>query len=314
MTTQYMTTVRDMMNTLTFGVEIETAGLSTVTLAEKLHEVLAPQGLTVGTHFVGGYYGKTELVLADGRVFTCVTDGSIRGTGAELVSPIMKGEADMEMLQTIVRALRTIGVKSSADYGCGIHVHVGVGHLDGAGLARVVATASKYDGFIRKAVNIASSRSSWCKPIEQARVNSLVRATTKEQIALAWYGANSADRVRYHAANHYDASRYYGLNLHSVFYNDRGTAEFRYFDGTLHAGLVRSYVALALGIIAKSIVCKQASLTAPVVTNKAQAQSALRRIGLVGKDMKNVREHLSKNFPDAQPRRRAAAPVADLAA
>jgi len=297
---QHQTTlaVRAMMNDLTFGVEIETSGLSTTALAEKLHGVLGAAGITTEVRYIAGYYGKTELVLADGRAFTCVTDASIAGVGAELVSPIMKGEADLELLQTVVRALRTVGVKSSADYGCGLHVHVGVGHLDGEGLARVVATAVQYDSFIRKAANVATSRTTWCKPIEQDRVRKLVIARTKEQVACAWY-STTPEMVSRRASNHYDHSRYYGLNLHSVFYANRGTAEFRYFDGTLHAGLVRSYVTLALGIIAKSIVCKKSRVPTSIVT-KADAEAVLTRIGIVGKNMKNVREHLCKNFASEQ--------------
>lgn len=310
MANEYVHQVRAMMNELTFGVEIETAGLSTTVLAEKLHDVLGPMGLTTGTRHVGGYYGKTELLLPDGRAFTCMTDASIRGVGTEVVSPILKGEADMELLQTIVRTLRALGVKSSADYGCGIHVHVGVGHVEASALGRIVATVAKFDGFIRKAVNVASSRSQWCKPIEQPRVARLIRAETKEQIARAWYNTNSASAIDYCVRNHYDQSRYYGLNLHSVFYNNRGTAEFRYFDGTLHAGLVRSYVVLALGLVAKAIVCKQVSAKTFTVTTRTQAQSALRRLGMIGDDMKNVREHLSKNFAEAPAR---PAPVAQAA-
>lgn len=310
MANEYVHQVRAMMNELTFGVEIETAGLSTTVLAEKLHDVLGPAGLTTGTRYVGGYYMKTELLLPDGRAFICMTDASIRGTGTEIVSPILKGEADMQLLQTIVRTLRTLGVKSSADYGCGIHVHVGVGHVDAPALGRIVATVAKFDGFIRKAVDVASSRSQWCKPIEQPRVARLIRAETKEQIARAWYNTNSASTIDYCVRNHYDQSRYYGLNLHSVFYNNRGTAEFRYFDGTLHAGLVRSYVVLALGLVAKAIVCKQVSAKTFTVTTRTQAQSALRRLGMIGDDMKNVREHLSKNFAEAPAR---PAPVAQAA-
>ena len=50
---------------------------------------------------------------------------------------------------------------------------------------------------------------------------------------------------------HYNWTRYYALNLHSVFY--RGTLEWRCFESTLHAGKVRANITLALAISAQAI-------------------------------------------------------------
>ena len=65
------------------------------------------------------------------------------------------------------------------------------------------------------------------------------------------YKRQTNNGVRYtdwrrHAASHYDKSRYHLLNLHAAFSTERPahTIEFRAFNGTLHAGEVKSYICL----------------------------------------------------------------------
>lgn len=240
--------MNEQMAALTFGVEIETSGASTDRVAAIV--AAAIPGSTVRRD--GGYYGKFAVVMADGRAWTVMTDASIHGTGAEVVSPILKGNADVELLQTIVRALRAAGLKSSADVGCGIHVHVGVGHLPVAALGRIAKLATRADAIIRRSVSVSASRARWCEPVAAERAEALGRARTRDAFAAVWYGTRAAHSLSSRIATHYDSSRYVGANFHSYFYTNRGTVEFRYFDGTLHAGKVRAYVSLCLGLVASA--------------------------------------------------------------
>ena len=66
------------------------------------------------------------------------------------------------------------------------------------------------------------------------------RVRSLDDMKAAWYGDADAHANRYHH------SRYHGLNLNSLFY--RGTVEFRYFNGSLHAGEVKSYVLFCLAL------------------------------------------------------------------
>ena len=60
--------------------------------------------------------------------------------------------------------------------------------------------------------------------------------------------------VQMAARNTTTGTRYYALNLHSVFYH--GTLEWRCFESTLHAGKVRANITLALAISAQAIAQK----------------------------------------------------------
>ena len=91
-------------------------------------------------------------------------------------------------------------------------------------------------------------------------------------------------------------SRYHFLNLHS-FFNGVGTVELRGFNGTLHAGKIRSYIVLALAINNQALTQKSASTKKPQLENpKFAMRTWLNRIGLIGEEFKNCREHLTKHL------------------
>lgn len=63
------------------------------------------------------------------------------------------------------------------------------------------------------------------------------------QLEKYWYGLfNSKRNIAYKKKQKYDDSRYYGLNLHSLFY--RGTIEIRYHHGTLNCEKILNWINL----------------------------------------------------------------------
>ncbi|QDF05197.1 amidoligase family protein [Myxococcus xanthus] len=68
-----------------------------------------------------------------------------------------------------------------------------------------------------------------CRPIDAAFLQRLEarRPRNLQEVNEAWYGRRNS------ILNRYDSSRYHGLNLNSLFF--RGTIEFRYVNGTMHA-------------------------------------------------------------------------------
>lgn len=96
---------------------------------------------------------------------------------------------------------------------------------------------------------------------------------------------------------HYNWTRYYALNLHSVFY--RGTLEWRCFESTLHAGKVRANITLALAISAQAINQSRTVMRKTEISENPAFtfRTFLLRLGLIGPEYKNVREHLLENLP-----------------
>jgi len=305
-----MTTTTERLANETFGVEIETIGLS----REAAARVVA--GVINGTvQFQGAGYDTWAAIGPDGRAWKCMRDGSLSSAiHAEVVTPILT-LADMETLQNVVRALRAAGAR--VDFSCGVHVHVGARGLGAKEIGNLAALVFAKDELIAEALRIdANRRARFCKPMAESTVVALRKATTLDAANAIWYGRQNT------APTHYDSTRYHGLNLHNVWF--RGTVEFRWFNGTLHAGEIRSYVMLCLGLVnyartAKKVSPKKAKLN---LGDKKWTMYRLvtHLLKLTGEDQAAVREHLTKHLPgqiyggNVRPARAAAPAPAAVAA
>jgi len=277
-----------------FGIEIEFTGIT------------RNRATKVAAEFLGGVmYGENAVKAPDGRVWKFVFDASIQpekkdqgvrvapsrsytdAYRVELVSPILTYRKDIDTLQELVRRLRKAGgiVNSS----CGIHIHLnGADHTPKSIRNFVNIIASKNDLFY-KALQIEPNRMRYCKKMDEHLVEQMNRCRpyTFQQIEDIWYAGYSGSR-----SSHYHQSRYYFLNLHSFFSGHR-TVELRGFNSTLHAGKIRSYIMLALALNNQALTQKSASSRKPQVENEKFAMRVyLNRIGFIGDEFKNCREHL----------------------
>lgn len=281
-----------------FGIEIEFTGITRERAAEVAVEVL-------GGRISGGR--NYSVTVPDGRVWQFVYDGSVtplkkirgRVTGAsdeykvELVSPILTYREDINTLQELVRRLRKAGAFTKGSV-CGCHIHLdGAPHTPKSVRNFINIIASKNDLFY-KALQIEPERMRYCKKMDSylvERMNSR-KPRTLNQIESIWYEGYSGSNDTY-----YHQSRYHFLNLHSFFTRHR-TIELRGFNsgdanGHLHAGKIRSYVVLALALNNQALTQKSASSKKPQVENEKFAMRVyLNRIGFIGDEFKNCREHL----------------------
>jgi len=283
-----------------FGIEIEFTGITRNEAAKVAAEYL--NGTVVS---IGDYYDTKKITTADGRVWKIMSDGSIsckkkqgrqkvtatREYSVELVSPILTYQGDIETLQELVRRLRKAGAFTNNS--CGIHIHLdGAEHTARSIRNFVNIIASKNDLFY-KALQIAPSRMSYCKKMDEILVEKINRKKPKTlaQIESLWYEGYSESTNR-----HYHSSRYHFLNLHS-FFNGNHTVELRGFNSELHAGKIRSYIVLALALNNQALTQKCASAKKPQVENEKFAmRTYLNRIGFIGEEFANCREHLTTHL------------------
>ena len=132
----------------------------------------------------------------------------------------------------------------------------------------------------------------WCQPVEQRFLDQLNarRPRTMQDVERIWYDGESR------SDEHYDSSRYHCLNLHSVF--QKGTVEFRLFNGTLHAGKIKAYIQFCLAIGAQALNQSCASRRKTQTTNeKYTFRTWLLRLGLNGDEFATARQHLLANLP-----------------
>jgi hypothetical protein len=291
--------VWDIAPTLTFGVEIEWLS-ATVGDRSNVAAVVAARLTEDGfdCHASGNYVLVKLASTGTYEKFNFVYDGSCP-FGGEMVTPILK-MADMGILQSVTRGLKTAGCKTSSNYdSSGIHVHVGAQDLTIDQVRNLARYTNAWESHIKSAVNTAPARRRWCKDMDQAFVTRLEGKKgnwTRADLDSAWYDTHSG---HYGKTRKYHTSRYQGLNLHALFTN--GTVEFRYFDATTHAGKVRSYVELCLGLVARAKAAKTATskrkdFSATTADEcSASMNSLFAFLEMTGTDRKTARHHLKNN-------------------
>lgn len=277
-----------------FGIEIEMTGLTRSRAAEVISEYFG-----TSRNYEGTYYDASYALDTEGRKWKVMSDASINcqrkdgrrkvfadGTySVELVSPICQYK-DIETVQELVRKLREAG--AFVNTSCGIHIHINAAPFDAPHLRNLVNIMAAKEDMIYKALKVARGREqSYCRKIDPDFLERLNRQkpTTRDQLKRLWYNGGDGSHVHYHD------SRYHCLNLHSVF--QKGTVEFRAFNGELHAGKIKAYIQFCLAITAQALNQRSASPTKTQSTNeKYTFRVWLLRLGLIGDEFKTARGHL----------------------
>ncbi len=289
------------MKNQTIGVEIEMTGIT----REEAAEVTA--------RFLGGEIERTfdnydtYKITVQCREWKIMRDASIltmkksRGKlvsadnsySVELVTPILTYENDIETLQELVRQLRKAGAVSNSNLCCGCHVHIGAKDHTPNTLKNLVNLMASKEDLIYKSLEIDPARVRYCKKVNENLIETINKKKPKtlEKLADIWYSQYGAES----RSRHYHSSRYHGLNLHSTF--TKNTIEFRLFNGTMHAGKIRSYVVFCLAISNQALNQKSASAKRTQTDNeKYTFRCWLLRLGLIGDEFKNCRQHLMDNL------------------
>lgn len=269
----------------TFGTEIEVEGITRHEAAKAVKEIVG--GTIEGT--LGGNYSVTDN---QGRKWKMVHDGSLRGAAAEVVTPVLT-LADLDTLQEVVRNLRHKGAKISERTGA--HVHIGASDLNAKQIANLVKIFYKQEQLIYKACGVLGCRlAHYTRPTDREFINRISngKIKTDRDLNVAWFGYYNPN------PSHYDNHRYRALNLNNL-WNEKKTVEFRLFNGTVHAGEVKTNILLALTIVnmakeAKSASNKQRAVDAG--TSKYDLRCFLLRLGMIGAEFKTARFHLAKRL------------------
>lgn len=286
------------MKNQTIGVEIEMTGISRAKASEVVAKFL--KGEVERTYDA---YDSYKVTAGDNRVWKLMSDASIetmknehgklveadKSYSVELVTPILTYDEDIETLQELIRQLRHAGAVSDSKYKCGIHIHIGADKHTPNTLKNLVNLIASKEDLIYKSLGIDPERLRYCKKVNEHLIEAInqKKPKTLTQLADVWYSDYAAESRN----KHYHSSRYHGLNLHSTF--TRGTIEFRLFNGTLHAGKIRSYIVFCLAVSHQALNQKSASARRTHTDNeKYTFRCWLLRLGLIGDEFKNCRQHL----------------------
>lgn len=286
------------MRTQRFGIEIEMTGITREKAAEAIAEYFGTESFYIGTYYKT--YGAKDR---QGRTWKATFDSSIiaqKKSGGrtvraadeykcEVVSPILTYE-DMADLQEIIRQLRHKGAFVNSQ--CGIHIHVDASRYTPQTLRNLVNIIASKEDILYKALRIDPARMRWCKKTNERLIEAINRKKpqTMEALKDIWYAGSTRGRDE-----HYNDTRYHGLNLHSAF--TKGTVEFRLFNSTTHAGEIKAYIQFCLAVSHQALTQKKASARKTVTDNEKYAfRCWMLRLGLSGDEFKTCRLHFLKHL------------------
>lgn len=303
-----------MLKNQKFGVEIEMTGITRAAAAKVVATVLH----TASSAGNGGCYDTRNIVDNEGRTWKIMRDSSIhqqRKDGGiatdnykvEFVTPPLQYK-DLELLQEIVRALRAAGGMTNSS--CGIHIHVDGANHNPQSLCRLVNFMTARQDLIYEALEIGSRGNRWCKKLSPELLNSMKkkRELTCRDAEEIWYSPANDGYGSGISHEHYNSTRYHGVNLHSYF--SKGTVEFRLFNSTLHAGKIKAYVQFCLAVSAWAITSTNKIVFRSMDGYTAEQKVTImrniltQRLGLCGDEFKTCRLHLMA------PLKKAAASIA----
>ena len=283
-----------------FGTEIEMTGISRYDAAVAIGRMFGTEPYHIRS------YDSWCVKDSDGKTWKFSRDSSIdcerlaNGTvidadgdySTEMVSPKLE-YSEMGKLQEVVRCVKNAGAFVNSS--CGMHVHVDASNHTPRSLKNALTIMYCKEDILFKALNVQTRREDeYCqkvRPMVLEKIRRMPNSTiSMEKLKRVWYGGRDGSH------DHYDDTRYYALNLHAVF--SKGTLEWRCFESTLHAGKVRANITLALAISAQAInqKCTQMRKTETTENPAFTFRTFLLRLGLIGPEYKNVREHLLANL------------------
>jgi hypothetical protein len=195
-----------------FGVEIEFFGIS----RDRARQAISAAGIDLSSG-----YGHNS------SAWNLKSDGSVTGSGLELVSPPLSGEAGLEQVKTVLRALRQAGAR--VDRTCGLHVHHEVRDLGAIGVVRFARSWSNNQELIDWLV--APSRrdnQGYCRRLDSSDLRSMAGVSAGDRSVPC--------RDRYRVVNVSSYSRY-------------GTVEVRQHQGTLEFRKVEAWIRLGQSML-----------------------------------------------------------------
>lgn len=292
-----------MLKNQLFGVEVEMTGITREKAARLVAGVLGttpshPESNCYHARTIADQAARKWKIMRDSSITPIRNDDTIEPLDeyrVEFVTPPLN-YSDIELLQNIIRKLRENGAKAHSS--CGIHIHVDGANHTAVSLRRLVNFMTARQDLIYEALQIGDRESNWCHKLNKTLLDAMKKDKnlTKEKAEEIWYSRANDGYCGGIDHQHYNSTRYHGVNLHSFF--TKGTVEFRLFNSTLHAGKIKAYIQFCLAVSAwaitsqEKIVFRSMEGYSPEQKVTIMRNILTHRLGLYGDEFKTCRLHL----------------------
>jgi len=178
-------------------------------------------------------------------------DASLKQVGSvEFASiPMEISDESFRRVEKFLKLLRDHGY--GVDRTCGLHLHLNITKKDARNAAFLINLVKGYYHFENILLSMlpkSRQHNSYCLPINPDRMIGNYESSKPRlpELKEAFYECGRR-HIKILARDHYFGKRYFGLNLHSIFY--RGSLELRYHSGTLDYKKIRNWVLLNAKIV-----------------------------------------------------------------
>jgi hypothetical protein len=291
-----------MLKNQLFGVEVEMTGITREKAAETVAKVLgsipsAPKDYPYYTRTIKDSSSRKWKIMRDSSINEEVNNMGCANDEhkVEFVTPPLS-YSDIELLQSIIQELSNAGAFVNSS--CGIHVHIdGANHTPDS-LKRLITFIVSRQDLIYDALEIGNRSHHWCKKLNRNILKEMKSCPelTKSEAERIWYSPANDNYEDGISHEHYNATRYHGINLHSYF--TKGTVEFRLFNSTLHIGKIKAYIQFCLAVSAWAITSQEKiafhSMAGYTPKKKVTIMRNIltQRLGLYGDEFKTCRLYL----------------------
>ena len=178
-------------------------------------------------------------------------DGSLGPEGVEIKTrgPVQGEFAEKEIIE-LAKILNDEGF--NVDEKCGYHVHLsGDDYMgDVVSLKRLWLFYLAFEDVLMSFLPKKRRDNQYCRGLKTIfHYQEVLTSTTQEDVEKLWYRVTSKLRLDQAKREHHHASRYVGINLHSLF--SAGHLEVRYHSGTLNPIKIFQWISLHQAIMDK---------------------------------------------------------------
>jgi hypothetical protein len=227
-----------------FGVEIEFIGAYPNDVARAITAAGIPCAVEGYNHATRNHW----KVVSDGSVQ--VNSNMEPGMCGELVSPPLSGDAGLEQVRIVARAISLAG--ATVNKSCGLHVHVDANDLNAGQILSVVRRYAHFENDINNFMPPSRRGSRWAHSVGGDYVDSLLRQVNRYGNPRNIFGG---------------LNRYMAVNLAS--YARHGTIEFRQHSGSTNSVKICNWITFCVHFVSKAIQAQVLPAAMPTTENAA---------------------------------------------
>jgi hypothetical protein len=162
-------------------------------------------------------------------VFGSKYDGSL-DCGSEMYSPILQGDKGYNEIKKLCNIVENCHVGTCAGY----HLHIDARNLTWRSIKKIWMVYNIFEGVLYSILPKSRRNNRYCRKSEIS-LDKIEAINSRGSLVDTWYSQGNDD-----INNHYNDTRYFGLNLHAYFF--QSTIEIRYHSSTTNFDKVINWI------------------------------------------------------------------------